>query len=240
MAGKKKAKIPDWGAVPSQAVADARLGKTDWRVLVALCARRNEKTKLCFPSVERIASDTGIDLANVKKSRTHLKKLGYIDWTREGAGRLSSCRYEIFGLDGKKIRGVDSDLMGVKPTPSNGGGINPPNLKGELKNLNIPKKHSASSKDDDQNNDYQKEEFKTPINIHGKVTAIERRIKEYGVTAIDLDELETLMLEAFALGPKDEESKIRGHAQRVYEDAVFAAPPELYHLLPDWAWNDDE
>ena len=98
MAGKKKpgtlppAKLPNWGAVPSQAVADARLGKTDWRVLVALCARLNKTTGLCNPSIERIASDTGIDLANVKKSRTHLKELGYIDWTREGAGRLLSCR----------------------------------------------------------------------------------------------------------------------------------------------------
>ena len=59
MAGKKKANLPYLAVVPSGAVTDARLSKTDWRVLVALCARLNRKTGLCNPSVERIASDTG-------------------------------------------------------------------------------------------------------------------------------------------------------------------------------------
>ena len=124
--------------------------------------------------------------------------------------------------------------MGVKSTPSNGGEIYPPNIELKHRTYNIPKKQSASSKDDGQNNDYQKEDSKAPINIHRQVSIIERRMKKNGVTEIDREELEVLFLEASSLGPEDEEKKEYGHAERVRDWALENAPPELdYDFEPE-------
>ena len=94
----EKVPLPPLATIPSRAVADSRLSKTDWRVLVSLCARRNKTTRLCNPSVARIADDISVDPRHVRRSRERLRKYGYINWTREGSGRRSTCRYEIFGL----------------------------------------------------------------------------------------------------------------------------------------------
>ena len=237
MAGKKKpgtlppAILPPLAVLPSKIVTNARLSKTDWRVLVALCARLNRDTGLCNPSVERIARDIGIDPRHVYTSRERLKRIGIIDWARENTGRRVTCRYEIFGfpVDDEGMTGSDKILTGS--VTLNTDETCQTNIEGEHRNKNIPYKHTASSKDDGPEDDYQKEDSKVPINIHGKVTIIERRMKKNGVTAIDLNDLDALSLEAEALGELDELKKIYGHVERVRDWAIVNAPPELDHMF---------
>ena len=174
----EKAPLPPLATIPSRAVADSRLSKTDWRVLASLCARRNKATKLCNPSVARIADDISVDPRHVRRSRDRLRTYGYIDWTREGSGRLSTCRYVILGLlpgddtwgSRSEMRpntalteeeedqmfgnldevseGAGFDELGAEFAPLNGGEFSPPNIEKEHKNENIPKEHSASPRGD--------------------------------------------------------------------------------------------
>ena len=227
---KKKPRLPPYGMVPSLSAKDPYLTKTDLRVLIALCARRNKNTKLCCPSIDLLADDTGIHRDHIKKSRRHLKKRGWINWTQESAGRYSSCHYEIFGLDGKNPMGAGSDLMGAKAAPLNGGENSPPNIEGNIESNNIPIKHSASSVDDGE---YlvDKDVYKEELSFHQQASIFESRIKnKKEVTATDLKELKALRFEAEENGSMEE----AGHVTRVYEDAINAAPEELNYI-----WEDD-
>ena len=252
----KEALLPPLSIMPSRAVADSRLTKTDWRVLAALCARRNKKTKLCNPSVSRIAADTSINARHVRRSRERLRRFGYIDWSRESSGRGSSCRYVIFDLTSGedewarsgKMRaenvplydddsffgdpvendgGAGSDKWGAKRALLNGGQSCPPNIEGEQLNKNIPIKQSASLGGDAgifRRGNWENEATKVG---HGRLAIIERRIRKYGVTGDDLNELDNLFHQTAS-----EPRGVFGHFLRVLEEAAAAAPEDI---KPYWA-----
>lgn len=231
---KKKPALPPLAVIPSRAVSDTRLSKTDWRVLAALCARRNKKTKFCFPSIDTIANDVGIDRRHVKRSRNRLKKLGYIDWNREGVGPRASCRYLIFGLTDNDLGGAGFDKMGAGSAPSNGGNSRPPNIEGNIEYNNIPYKHRASfDKAASKNSKNRTSVLRSTVvgNFHKQASILERRIKKTGVSAIILDDLHDLW-DAAMDAPDNE----REHVTRVFEDAVLSAPEEL---KPYWAREDE-
>jgi hypothetical protein len=76
------------------AVYDSRLKRADTLVLYAL-AGRMDQGNYCFPSIRRIATDTGLAERTVFYSRKRLRQYGYLTW-EQSEGR-SSCGYTIYG-----------------------------------------------------------------------------------------------------------------------------------------------
>ena len=56
------------------------LPPTEKAILIALCDRMNDQTKLCCPSYEQIAIDTGFERSTVNRTLKKLKNRGFIDW----------------------------------------------------------------------------------------------------------------------------------------------------------------
>ncbi len=88
---------PPWAYLPTWVIHDHRLRAIHWRVLTALCARKNRKTKLLNPSIETIAADTGDSERNVRKALADLRGWSVVDWrnTQRSDGGKGSNRYEI-------------------------------------------------------------------------------------------------------------------------------------------------
>jgi hypothetical protein len=96
---KKRGELPPNAWVPSRLCQDGRLSKTDLRVAIALYARRNRKTGLCFPSAATIAADTGVHATHVRASRRRLEKLGWlaIEARRNASGANQSHLHHLRG-----------------------------------------------------------------------------------------------------------------------------------------------
>lgn len=58
------------------------LPPTEKAILITLCDRMNDQTKLCCPSYEQIAIDTGFERTTVNRTLKKLKDRGLIDWQR--------------------------------------------------------------------------------------------------------------------------------------------------------------
>ena len=251
----KSARLPPRAWVPSLAAADDRLGAIEFRVLIALCARVNRGSKLCNPSIERIAADVRCSTRHVYRARSHLRKLGYIDWHRESAGRGPTCRYEILWPDGQKQddptpdndarkvthsvtlddapvlaanrttrvtkseRRVTSDVKkrvtaGVRQTPK----VN------TEKEKNIATKQSPSLGSDGPHLDSQFHchQVNDIDNKHQWLVVTEKEIKKNGPTKDQLAALKALVEDA----DLSDDFEVKGHAQRVYEDALILAGVE--------------
>ena len=73
------------------------LPPTEKAILIALCDRMNDQTKLCCPSYEQIAIDTGFERSTVNRTLKKLKNRGFIDWqTVRRQGQFGFNAYILF------------------------------------------------------------------------------------------------------------------------------------------------
>lgn len=246
-----KPTLPPNAYVPSLICQDQRVTKTDLRVFIALCAHRNKGTGRCFPAVERIAEETGIDKRHVRRSRNRLRKLGYISWEQKFTenGKTLSCEYTIAGMEeeqGVKEGGLNLLLPGGETCPSSRGGISPPNIEGNIEEEHSVKEHTASFGNDAvkgiQKNGKRSSGGLTRIaetNPQGAAAIIERRMKERAPTEGELAGIETAMDAALDAVDEMEPGQI-GHVARVYEESLEkAALVDWCHLAePRPEWDD--
>lgn len=207
-------KLPPLSVMPSVVWQDSRLSKTDFRVLGALCARRNKRTTFCFPSIETISADIGVDKAHVKKARKRLRGFGYISWTPPGIGAGKSCRYTIHGFDGLK-KGGKFYNEGGGTCPPNEGDNCPPNIEENIELITLRNKHTSSPNGD-----------ATDRSFEQKVAILDNKLRRGEFMEDDLQHLGELHDQAFD-GSKDETEQV-GYVTRVYEDVsdtLGAKPP---------------
>ena len=100
-------------------VLDTKLlsGKEKW-LYTALKSFRNRKSKLCFPSLERIAKKAGLTKQTVLKYRKRLKEVGLIDWpAQEGWKEKTHYRFILEdGSEAEKLRVLENLSMVKKKT----------------------------------------------------------------------------------------------------------------------------
>lgn len=80
--------------MPIEAFMDARLSKTELRVLGAILSFRNKDTNLCWPSREQISERCRIPLCKISTATTSLVNLGWLKKQGNG-GKSSHCKYAL-------------------------------------------------------------------------------------------------------------------------------------------------
>lgn len=78
--------------LPTRAIADDRLRRSDLRTLAALCAFRNAEDGACFPKHRTLAALANLPLDTVRGALRRLRAFGYIDWERSTNPRTGAWR----------------------------------------------------------------------------------------------------------------------------------------------------
>ena len=87
---------------------DQRLGKRDIKVLIALAAHANKKSRECWPSRTRLSELTGIHVSNISVATNNLVECGYLrKW--QTSGGLN--RYQILRPVSNSLPVVDLILV---------------------------------------------------------------------------------------------------------------------------------
>jgi hypothetical protein len=69
--------------LPTSALSDPNLRRSDLRTLGALCAFRNAQTGRCFPSHRRLGEVAGLPINTVRTALKRLRRFGHVDWTNQ-------------------------------------------------------------------------------------------------------------------------------------------------------------
>ena len=87
------------------------LSNKDKIFYVTLKRFRNRQSRLCFPSMRKVAQRAGISIRTAYSCRKKLKKIGLVYWTNE-RGRNHSCHYRFMLEEGgiKDIARLIKDL----------------------------------------------------------------------------------------------------------------------------------
>ena len=111
------------------------LPPTEKAILIALCDRMNDQTKLCCPSYEQIATDTGFERSTVNRTLKKLKDRGFIDWqTVRRQGQFGFNAYTIYQV--ALSHAANSHEAKSKPTELHR--VQSPSCTEQLKPLNKP------------------------------------------------------------------------------------------------------
>lgn len=111
------------------------LPPTEKAILIALCDRMNDQTKLCCPSYEPIATDTGFERSTVNRTLKKLKDRGFIDWqTVRRQGQFGFNAYTIHQV--ALSHAANSHEAKIKPTELHR--VQSPSCTEQLKPLNKP------------------------------------------------------------------------------------------------------
>jgi hypothetical protein len=95
-----KSNLPPLTVAPSAMLLNPKLSLRQLRVLIALATYRNKKTRLCNPSHETLAEETGIAIRHVREALKQLKELKIIKWkTVRRGNRNGANKYEIPEMD---------------------------------------------------------------------------------------------------------------------------------------------
>lgn len=79
---------------------DARIPDGSKLLFSRLMEYHNTKTKLCFPSQQRLASDLGVDERTIRYRLKPLKRVGYVA-AEKGGGRNGTDAYRLWLPSGK-------------------------------------------------------------------------------------------------------------------------------------------
>ena len=79
--------------IPIEVARDARLSKTDYRVLIVLFAYTDE-SGMCYPKRETMSEMTGLDTRKISASTSRLQSFGWLEKHGNG-GRSSPNKYRI-------------------------------------------------------------------------------------------------------------------------------------------------
>ncbi len=127
-------------------VTSFHLSPSDVRVYSVIASHYNSTTGKTFPSLPKIAEETGLHIQTILKSRKKLRQLGLIKWRLDKTEK-NSCQYELPLMSGsfeeqRKIienlrSGEKTTLPGI-PNNSPGGQVkeSPTNKKKELEEIN--------------------------------------------------------------------------------------------------------
>ena len=122
MAPEIKKKIIGFVQIPHIALEylAKHLTGNQFKVYLMLVKHRNNQTRLCYPSIHKIAKETNLSEPTIKRIRKRLKKLGLISWKRERTKR-KSCFYGLTFSDAPEIElaEVIANLRGGQKLPLN-------------------------------------------------------------------------------------------------------------------------
>lgn len=79
--------------IPLEMLEDTNLTGNDFKILCHLMKHINKSTKTAFPSIEKIATDTGISIATVKRSIKRLSQQNYFSISKK---KCASGKYNIY------------------------------------------------------------------------------------------------------------------------------------------------
>ena len=121
--------LPPIAMLPSWMAHDPRMTYRRFKVCSGLTARRNQKTKLCIPSLNTLHQDTCLYPQDVHEELKSLKADGWISWKKrfnEHGGAISNSYTLHFMAD------VDKALEGSRGKPD-GGSQEKPNAPSQEK-----------------------------------------------------------------------------------------------------------
>ena len=79
--------------IPLEMLEDTNLTGNDFKILCLLMRYQNKDTKQAYPSIEKIATDTGISVATIKRSIKRLHQQNYFSISKK---KCASGKYNIY------------------------------------------------------------------------------------------------------------------------------------------------
>ena len=108
--------------LPNILIFYGNLSGNDIKVYSTIRAHRNSESEECFPAIDTIADESGLNKKTIFKSRKRLKEKGYIKWVVNKEDK-NSCQYYFpeeprLGENlPQGVGGKDTPTVGVKNNP---------------------------------------------------------------------------------------------------------------------------